>query len=228
MLRDTRKDTGYFIKYIEEQEQRVREFTSRLRALDEEKDKDNARLIRNTAISASSRIRDLFIAEYSFGCSVAVLKDIFRQHLQVVRRLDSLSFADAMYILSISILLDEDCAKTIEDVSMPEDCLIAELEYYVKNKRISPDALSLPLQFPDKSEVFLNAIRGKITEKNLRTFISEEWYSTNQDMGWYDSHKNNLDTYCGYWCFIGAAIVKIKGWKKEIFESVEYFPYDLL
>ena len=44
----------------------------------------------------------------------------------------------------------------------------------------------------------------------------------------YGLHKNVHDLYVGYWCFIAAAIVKIKDLDDSTFRDNKYYPKDLI
>ncbi|WP_221644983.1 PoNe immunity protein domain-containing protein [Listeria booriae] len=42
----------------------------------------------------------------------------------------------------------------------------------------------------------------------LKTYLDSKWYAGHDDMGWYDSHFLQGETYSGYWSFESVALVK--------------------
>jgi len=69
---------------------------------------------------------------------------------------------------------------------------------------------------------------SKIAEKELKYFLEKEWYASFKGTPIYGLHKNVHDLYVGYWCFVAAAIVKIKGLDDSTFRDNKYYPKDLI
>lgn len=223
MLRDTRKDAAYFGKYIAEQQQRIDKFAGVLRALRGSEKPDAVKILQVTKILSGFQ-KDLIFAEYSYGCSMALIKKSFSDYLKLIGNLDQLVWSDAIDILSLSIVLDIDCGAAIEDLVLPQDALISELCKQVRMPNTNADLLL----FPEKEQVFLACLRGQASVEDLKNYVANEWYAANSDLAWYNAHLSAEDIYTGYWCFAGAAVAKISGFNKESFVGTDYFPYDLL
>lgn len=54
------------------------------------------------------------------------------------------------------------------------------------------------------------------------------WYDKHSDAYWYNSHLSPNDTYCGYWCFEIAALVKIFKINDTKLRDNQYYPYNLV
>ena len=65
-------------------------------------------------------------------------------------------------------------------------------------------------------------------QQELKYFLEKEWYSSFKGTPLYSAHKNVHNIYVGYWCFVAAAIVKIKGLDDSTFKDNQYYPQDLL
>ncbi|MEY8868538.1 PoNe immunity protein domain-containing protein [Gaetbulibacter jejuensis] len=65
-------------------------------------------------------------------------------------------------------------------------------------------------------------------QKELKKFLEKKWYSSLKDTGYYNQHISKFDVYSGYWCFVTAAIVKIKGLDDSNFKDNPYYPKDLV
>ena len=60
-------------------------------------------------------------------------------------------------------------------------------------------------------------------EEALRNYLTG-WYEAHSEYAWYDAHLKDTDTYCGYWSFESAAVVKILGLREERVKNIEYYP----
>lgn len=74
----------------------------------------------------------------------------------------------------------------------------------------------------------INEMDNSIAEKELKFFLENEWYQNLKDTSLYNQHLNQHNIYSGYWCFVAAAIVKIKGLDDSSFRNNQYYPNDLL
>lgn len=67
-----------------------------------------------------------------------------------------------------------------------------------------------------------------IAQNELKFFLEEEWYPSFLGTPIHNQHLNSHNTYVGYWCFVSAAIVKIKELDDSSFRDNQYYPKDLL
>lgn len=226
MLRDSRKNEAYFETYIEYQKKRINMFAQQLEILGEDVNA-NRQKIALCSRYLTSFTADLFSAEYSYGCDVATLRAIFNQHIKYFRQTSEMTLSDALFTFSIAILLDVDCAEIADQAKIPSDAISIEL-FRCGTKNVESLNL-LPESTPDlpSTKFLINGLQGNITIAELKDYIENRWYDENSDAAWYNSHNSDSDTYCGYWCYIGAAIAKILGFDFGAFKGVTYFPYDL-
>lgn len=62
----------------------------------------------------------------------------------------------------------------------------------------------------------------------LKEYLQGNWYDIHKECAWYDSHKSNKGTYCGYWSFESGAIAKILNLNDNNLKDIPYYPYDLV
>lgn len=62
--------------------------------------------------------------------------------------------------------------------------------------------------------------------KLVQQFLEKDFY--HKHMNLYNSHKSKANTYCGYWSFEAAAVVKIMGLDDSSFIDNQYYPKDLV
>ena len=62
----------------------------------------------------------------------------------------------------------------------------------------------------------------------LKYFLENEWYNSFKGTPLYEQHKMSHSIYSGYWCFVAAAIVKIKGLDDSTFRDNKYYLKDLV
>ena len=67
-----------------------------------------------------------------------------------------------------------------------------------------------------------------VAQNELKFFLEKEWYRSLHDTSTYNQHNVKGGRYVGYWCFLAAAIVKIKGLDDSSFRDNKYYPKDLL
>lgn len=65
-------------------------------------------------------------------------------------------------------------------------------------------------------------------EKQVKEYITKEWYKNHRGQGWYNCHKSVHDVYYGYWSFETAAVVKIMSLDDSSFLNCQYYPKDLV
>jgi hypothetical protein len=64
-------------------------------------------------------------------------------------------------------------------------------------------------------------------EAFIAEYLKRKWYSTHGCFYWHDSHKSQVNTYFGYWCFEAGALVKVMGLDDSAFKDNKYYPYDM-
>lgn len=68
----------------------------------------------------------------------------------------------------------------------------------------------------------------KTAQDDLKSFLEKDWYPSMHDTPIYNQHNVKNGNYVGYWCFVAAAIVKIKKLDDSSFRDNKYYPKDLL
>lgn len=226
MFRDKRKTVEYFENYLAYQDTRIEKFSDVLNTLKMQDNVDTGQISQASGMIFNF-LMDKFTAQYSYGSSLEELKNTFSQCLDYTKSLRLLSYSEIVNLLSISILLDEKDIDSIRSSYQEQDDLIETLFTYIEKGQIEIQHKQ-GLEFPSIDGVFFNCIQGKVSPENLKTYLEEEWYDSHKNESWYDSDKSDTDTYCGYWSYLGAAVIKMKSFDKTFFEDVKYIPKDLI
>ena len=223
MLRDTRKTAAYFERYISCQSARIEKFEGVLRQIQEKG--GDASKEKQCHLFLSGFYRDMLSAQYSSGEDMAVLRETCSRYFSHIRAQESLSYSAAENALSWAILLDMQDRPVSDAAVYPEDAFLNALYRYLT---ADSGPAKGPLLFPAVSEKFLQCLEGTSAPEELRNYIESGWYENSSDEAWYESDKRENDTYCGYWCLPGAAVVKILCWDAAKFKDINYFPINLL
>lgn len=223
MVRDTRRNQEYFEEYIAKQEQRIGKFQKTLEQLTESGAERGK--CQQCCIYLENLCWDMLVAQYSYGSGKPVLEKWFTQYCAYVRAKDSLTYNEALNVFSMAILLGKQDINI--SVPYPEDALLDILKSYSNDHMITKDN-NTKLAFPKIFQEFFQCVQGELDVEALRSYIDKKWYPSNRGEAWYDADKRSKGTYCGYWCFVGAAVAKIRGFCAEDFVDCVYFPVDLL
>lgn len=221
MLRDTRRNAAYFSDWIAKQERRIQNFSEDL-----EKDrKDRPEALFLGHIFLSGFLGNLMSAQYSYGEPLDKIRRTYGQYLAHIGTMEELTYNQALTTLSMGILLGVSSVTVFQKALYPED---AFLEALLNWQRGYDPPQRGKLLFPETSAVMIAFLLGKCPIEDFRTFIRDSWYPANCEEPWYNSDMLSDGTYCGYWCFSGAAVAMIKGCTQMDFQGVEYFPIDML
>lgn len=197
--RDNRKDLTYFDKYISDQEKRIHRFEDvRTQLSDEERIKDCNMILANLQ-------RDMFYAKFSAGYSKDDLNSAYHAYIDQMLLDSSVSYDELANAIAINIFLDADRNKDLLAISsnVEKDALIDAL--------LGISGEHDHLIFKDNYGIFFEFLNDDMSKEDFIRYINDEWYTSCKDLYWYDSLNSNSDTYVGYWCWIAAAICKMKG-----------------
>ena len=67
-----------------------------------------------------------------------------------------------------------------------------------------------------------------IAKIELKLFLENDWEKAFSDSPLFKAHLSPYDIYVGYWCFMSAAIVKVKGLDDNEFRNNRYYHNDLI
>ena len=132
------------------------------------------------------------------------------------------SMYDIIDILSIGVLLENrknEFIEYLEEIVLKYDSnngMITFFMDYLKNRILQ--------KITSKIDYFNVLLKSENKEKVLKEEL-EVWYDKHSDAYWYNSHKAKNNTYCGYWCFEIAALVKIFDIDDTLLCENKYYPY---
>lgn len=227
MIRDKIKSEKYFDEFIDYENSRIKKFSDVLKSID----KSDSEKINQCQLYLSGFYKNKLAAMYSAGYEKDEIKNVFDLYVKSIPNNKVDSYADMIDLISLSILLDyseEITIKIIND-NKYDDSLINVLSNYIKSNNI--DINGKELNFPEEYGVYIDILSNSDEESSissLQEFLNNEWYALNKDMSWYDSHNNRNNTYFGYWCWISAAVIKMKGLTVDCLTECKYLPIDLI
>jgi len=134
------------------------------------------------------------------------------------------SVYDVIDLLSIGVLFQRSKAEflpaleTIVEKLDSQDGLIDFLLRYLQGR---------PLNARQSQLDYFNVLMESENKLEILSLELSRWYQHHKDAYWYNSHNSKNNTYCGYWCFEIAALVKILGVDDTSFAADPYYPCDL-
>ncbi len=219
MMRDTRKDKTYFADYLEYQYSIIAKKTSKYEQSTADPEKQQRILCTLTNYEV-----DLLKAEFSYGASQDDLRTRFIHALPYISSYKNMTYDELLTFLSLAILLDaaRDAKKLVSaNMEMEKtDRLLHCFTAYINGNGITWDK-SIPLNdtYALMDPVFTSGNKEDAMKKYL-----EHWYDRHEYSYWYDAHKRDTDTYCGYWSFEAGAVAEILKLDLKKLSMLEYFP----
>lgn len=218
-MRDIRKDSSYFVSYLDYQYSRIEKKAAKLKesTLDEAK---KQRIL----VSMTNYELDLLRAEFSNGASKSELKVLLVKAIDIIKDYKNPTIEDIQTLLSLAIILGaENEAKEVIEANkdiISKNRILKCLASYITNKKVEWDnSLSIDDSYRGLDEVF--STRDK--EAEIKKYL-DGWYEARKGYAWYDSHLSDSDTYCGYWSFESAAIVQMLKLDDASLKQNEYYP----
>lgn len=215
MSRDKIKNDKYFEEYIIEQNKRIAKFQLVAEQQDDiEKKSKLYRIIANLQ-------KDLFSSKYSIGANIDELRSIFKNYLDSLMKTSISDYGELVDLISIGILLGVDINNIINkcDSALKKDGLVETL---LNGGKIS----ITPLLFEDYYLPFYTYLKNEKDVSYLEEYVENSWYSNSTEFSWYDSDTSKENIYVGYWCWLAAAVVKLRG--DKVNNKINYLPVDLL
>ena len=216
-MRDKLKDKEYFKRFLEYQYQRIEKKEKKL--IESDNDKKQRILLSLTGYEI-----DLLKAEFSAGASAEKLKSIYIHTIDVVNENRNITYDDLLTLLSLGIILDAESESrklllANRDIICGDRLLNYLASYIDKGERAWEPSAHLAKEYELLDRVF----DAKDREEALDKYLAN-WYDAHSGYAWYDSHLRDSDTYCGYWSFESAAIVKIEKLDIGKVKHLEYYP----
>lgn len=212
----------YFQNKMESERKRIDKFESVLNNLEP----SNVKGRRIAKIHLANLYLNCVKLTYSKGKSFEKMFSDYMKFLEYYREVSTSndSIYDIIDILSIGVLLQNrknQFVDYLDEIVLKfdsNDGMITFFMDYLKDKTSQRTAsvinyFNVLLKTEDKV---------KILKEEL-----EVWYDKHSDAYWYNSHKSKNNTYCGYWCFEIAALVKIFCVDDALLRENQYYPYEM-
>lgn len=216
------KTDEYFQNKMESERKRIDKFESVLNNLEP----SNVKGRRIAKIHLANLYLNCVKLTYSKGKSFEKMFSDYMKFLEYYREVSTSndSIYDIIDILSIGVLLQNrknQFVDYLDEIVLKfdsNDGMITFFMDYLKDKTSQRTAsvinyFNVLLKTEDKV---------KILKEEL-----EVWYDKHSDAYWYNSHKSKNNTYCGYWCFEIAALVKIFCVDDALLRENQYYPYEM-
>lgn len=189
---------------------------------------------RRRYISAIAILKyNLIKARYSAGFQLIEIKQQYEDFLKIIFEFWTCK-SSILYIydaMSLAILFDisnEDffaLYKLVREYNREDALTNFYSEYKLNNNIVFIGDVSYGYPY-DTLKNIINDQDNRLIR--LKNYIENDWYKGNHDAFWYDSHKNNKDSYYGYWSLEAGAIAKILQIDDISLKDVPYYPYDLV
>jgi len=147
------------------------------------------------------------------------------------------AYDEMLWMLSLSYLLEipesefNKLVQVIDRDGVKDFLYEFIIQGKIKSRTLTHEESYQDFTIPEIFEKLRFAIKENdkiLAEDLVKIFIKEDWYKGHRDTGWYNGHKSQHDSYCGYWSYETAAIVKIIGLNDTNFRDCNYYPKDLL
>lgn len=229
MLRDPLKSSEYFEQYLQYQDTRIKKFTNILEQLN-----NNAVMQRRQCNTYLSNFyKDKLSAMYSYGSTKAELLPVFNFYMKCICETTVSSYSDFADTLALMILFNDTNPSHYNFISSVvefNDPLIIRLKQYLLPKQGNMTYMN-DLVYPNQYSEFFSVLQEDDLAKStlaLLDYMNNRWYNNCDDLSWFESHKNAANTYCGYWCWLSAAIAKIKQMDLTFVRTGKYIPWEII
>lgn len=201
-MRDTIKDIKYFNTFINEEQERVKKFSDKLK---------NGEVKEDRIFPVKSKMHDLklgiLIAGYSKGDELSILEKEYQGLIDDWEEVWKPEYYNKnLKMISLGILFQADSAFAQKVKNMLKSSNINDWLY----------------------DFLLDSWDGEQTEasKVLKKYLKNDWY--NKDCGCYEAHKSRQNIYYGYWSFEAGAVAKILQLDDKDLRNEPYYPYDMV
>lgn len=219
MIRDRIKDAKYFEEYIAYQADRIFGKKEKLAAcMDDDAKADRIRL------SLLHYQLDMIFAKFSNGEGKREIEKVLEESLNTAAAMAKVDYESLMNLLSIAILYDVK-KEAVSLIHKHRDAILGDkllncLAQFIENGARIWDGKFLVKTAFDR----LNDFGISLDKETVMQSYLEAWYDLHNDAAWYDSHKNQNDTYVGYWCFEGAALARVFALDSRKLNNNKCFP----
>ena len=221
-MRDTRKDKEYFASFLKDQYSDIIDQSAKL---SETKDPGKKQRILESFVPCYV---DLIKAEFSAGSGKDKLTNLMINTCKAAAEYKENSPETLLILMSLAIALDK--SNSVKElISKNENLISADrlLSYFAgfltKGDRKWDNSLRLSPVYAWLDPV-LESVDSEEQTERLQNYLNYYWYPNHAEYAWYDSHKRDTNTYCGYWSFESATLVKILDLDEQDFKGLEYSP----
>lgn len=218
-MRDKRKSEDYFSSYIDYQEGRISKKSAKL----SEGESDSAKVERIN--QSLLRLKtDMVYAQFSAGADKNILSNYLEDALKTASQVISIDYETLLNLLSLSVLLgikveSSEIISKYGDVIRDDKLLNCLAKYIEYGKVVWEGAFAIKGIYDN-----LNDLANATDKVSIINVYLSDWYDAHKDFAWYESHRNDKDTYVGYWSFESAALTKVMGIEESYFSDNEYYP----
>lgn len=219
MIRDDLKDAKYFEKYIAYQTDRISKKKEKLAACGNDEVKaDRIRL------SLLKYQLDMLFAKFSAGEGKIVLGNVLEEALDTACTMNDVDYESLLNLLSVAIFLDKEkevspLIKRHNEVIVKDKLLNCLAVFSENGSRLWNGEFQIKKVFDNLNDLDLSSDKTATLQSYL-----DVWYDLHAEASWYDSHKEESETYVGYWSFESAALVKIFELDNRKLKTNRYFP----
>lgn len=232
VTREKLKDDQHFKEYMTYENERILKFENAIEQVISERGEDDA--VKATYIAVQGFYFNTVTALYSSGAPLEEIKTLFPQVIKIMKKCwnSDGAYVEMLWMISIGITLDvpneqmEELKALIVKDGLKDFLMDTLIHSFDNEWEVTTHEFSNPVPYQDL-KVVLETNQSEVALDALKTYLDSKWYVGHDDMGWYESHVLQEDTYSGYWSFESAALVKIKKLNDSCLSENSYYPYDL-
>lgn len=232
-MRDKIKGENYFNALIQKEAQNVKMYEDVVNKAVYEKGELDRGTRNGYSILINAYQKEINLL-YSCGEKPEVIEECYKKLLSYYSKMwdRKYGYIDLIKVLSLAVLFE---VSTDELAELEERLVSENFDDYLVNALITQiDSAwqnnGKEFEFKgiyDCLKPILDGNGQSVCEK-LEEYLQEKWYDIHKECAWYDSHKSDKNTYCGYWSFEAGAIAKILNVDDSSLKNVLYYPYDLV
>jgi hypothetical protein len=233
MYRDKLKDLAYFEKYLKYQNTRIEKFLSLAKQTEISKGLSDSGVQKAYGFVVKFLLDNLY-ASYSCGKPPKELCQIYEILADASMKVNFLSYSQLIDIASFAVLLKPEHAIKEKIVNIinkkPQDDILLEgFGNFLEGKGFVYTSKNFKFKdiYKEISGVLAQSNKNKQLEL-LADYIKNNWYDSNKESAWYDSHNSKEDIYVGYWCFEGLALSVALGLNSKKLIGMDYIPDGLI
>jgi len=191
--------------------------------------------VKRGRLRQTSCYMSLISSLYSSGAPIDEIKTLFPSALGTFSKSwsEDAGYINFIWLVSIGVMVDVplETIQEFERLTVENDYNDYLLDFLFRSADPSWKKQHDTFQSPIPYKFLSSVIEAKTKDESsrlLKEYLDTVWYKGHNDEDWHNSHKNKKAFYKGYWSYESGAIAKILKLDDAGWESMKYYPYDMV